>query len=356
MLQQLRYNRPFVLENQFILPELTIAYHTYGQLNTAKNNVIWICHALTGNSDAADWWDGLVGTGKVFDPAKFFIVCVNMLGSCYGATNARSINPTTGQAYHKDFPVITTRDMVRVQQILQTYLGLTKIKLLIGGSMGGQQALEWAIETPTIIENLCVLATNAQHSPWGIAFNEAQRMAILADPTTYDNTPTAGQKGLAAARAIAMVSYRSYETYQESQSETNNEQLDNFRASSYQRYQGQKLQERFDVLAYLSLSKAMDNHNVGRGRGSVTTALNQIQARTLIIGIESDILFPIHEQVFLSKHIPNAFFTTINSIYGHDGFLVEYKLIEKQLKQFLAGQNLQRKATIFTDLPGSESF
>ncbi|MFK7935676.1 MAG: homoserine O-acetyltransferase [Saprospiraceae bacterium] len=356
MLQELLINQPFELECGETLPELQIAYHTYGEINAKGDNIIWICHALTANSDALDWWDGLVGEGKIFDPANYFIICANMLGSCYGATAPQSINPTTGQPYGKKFPIVTTRDMVRSHQLLQQHLGIEKIHLLIGGSMGGQQALEWAILDPKLIQNLCVLATNAQHSPWGIAFNESQRLALEADPTLYTDQPDAGKAGLIAARSIAMISYRSYMTYQQSQSEKDNKQLDDFRASSYQRYQGKKLWDRFEPFAYISLSKSMDNHNVGRGRDNVEAALQQISARTLVIGIQSDFLFPIDEQAFLAEHIPDSYFNIIDSIYGHDGFLVEAKVITEKIEQFLDGQLRSRKQVVTPGLPGSESF
>lgn len=356
MYQELKITQPFSLECGETLPELQIAYHTYGNINDQGDNVIWICHALTANSDALDWWNGLVGKGKIFDPAQYFIICANMLGSCYGATHPQSIDPRTGQPYGKNFPIITTRDMARAHQLLQRYLGIENIYMLIGGSMGGQQALEWAIIDHSLIQNLCVLATNAQHSPWGIAFNESQRMALHSDPTLYTNQANAGQAGLEAARAIAMVSYRSYETYQQSQSETTDSKLGDFRASSYQRYQGKKLWERFEPLAYLSLSKSMDNHHVGRNRGGIAAALQQITARTLVIGIQSDFLFPIQEQELLATHIPDAFLAIIDSIYGHDGFLVEAKIITEKLKQFLTGTMRSRKMIARPSLPGTESF
>ncbi|MCB9292698.1 MAG: homoserine O-acetyltransferase [Lewinellaceae bacterium] len=337
-MERLTINTPFALENGAVLPELTVAYTTYGRLSPKQDNVVWICHALTANSAAEEWWPGLVGKGKLFDPRHHYIVCANILGSCYGSTNARSINPATGQPYNRDFPLVTIRDMVRAHQLLQAHLGVERIRLAIGGSMGGQQVLEWAVTDPGLFENICVLATNAQHSPWGIAFNEAQRMAIVADPTLYDDTEEAGRRGLEAARAIAMLSYRNYRTYQQSQAEEEPGKLDDFRASSYQRYQGYKLHKRFDVLSYLSLSKAMDSHNLGRGRGSREKALGQVQANALVIGIQSDVLFPVEEQAFIANHIPRARLELIDSIYGHDGFLIESEDIGRLARPFLEGK------------------
>lgn len=355
-MNHLKYTKSFVLECGETLPELEIAYCTYGQLNAKKDNVIWICHALTASADAADWWDGLVGEGQLFNPNDHFIVCANMLGSSYGATSAVSLDPKTGKQYGKDFPIITIRDMVHSHQILQAHLGIDKIQLGIGGSMGGQQVLEWAIMDADLFENICVLASNAQHSPWGIAFNEAQRMALLADPTLYDGSPEAGKAGLEAARTIGMLSYRNYQMYQQTQSEKDENKFDDFKASSYQRYQGYKLWQRFNPMSYLTLSKGMDSHNVGRNRGGIAKALEQIKATTLIIGIQTDILFPIEEQILLADLIPNARLMVIDSVYGHDGFLTEFKVISEKLNEFLQGRFIGDRINAVPGLPGTESF
>lgn len=331
---QYTYNRSFKLECGIVLPQLEIAYHTYGRLSAQGDNVIWVFHALTANSDAADWWSGLIGEGKLLDPRDYFIVCANMLGSCYGATSATSIHPTNNKRYGKDFPTITIRDMVASHQLLRKYLGIEKILLGLGGSMGGQQALEWGIMEPELFHNLCIIASNAVHSPWGIAFNETQRMALLSDSSLYNDSAEAGAKGLEAARAIAMLSYRNYETYHQTQSEKTNK-LEDYRAASYQRYQGLKLSKRFHPLAYWTLTKAMDSHNAARKRGAIQEVLQQISIRTLCIGITSDLLFPIEEQQFLAENIPNAIFKAIDSAYGHDGFLIEYEKLAKLLADFL---------------------
>lgn len=366
-MKKLKHNYPFRLESGGTLPELEIAYHTYGRLNERRDNVVWICHALTANSDAAEWWPGLVGEGKLFDPAEFFIVCANMPGSCYGSTGPRSVNPLTGGPYGPDFPLVTIRDMARALQLLQAHLGINRIKLAIGGSMGGQQVLEWAVMDPDLFDNICVPASNAAHSPWGIAFNEAQRMAIAADPSLYEDGDNAGGKGLEAARAIAMLSYRSYRSYRHTQSEDTHEKFDGFRASSYQQYQGLKLRRRFDPWSYLSLSKSMDSHNLGRGRESVEAALATIRAQALIIGIESDILFPVEEQIAIADGIPCARLEIIDSLYGHDGFLIEYEKIDALVRPLLFGKGFSPEKgryrlrrgtgkTIYRALPGTESF
>ena len=364
-MKYLKHTLPFHLEGGAVLKSLEIAYCTYGKLNAEQDNVVWVCHALTANADAEDWWSGLVGTDKLLDPKQYYVVCANILGSCYGTTGPASINPDTGNPYKSDFPLITIRDMVKAHIILKKHLGIKKIKLAIGGSMGGQQVLEWAIEEPDTFENICLLATNARHSPWGIAFNEAQRMAILADQSLTDDSPEAGKKGLEAARAIAMLSYRNYLTYEKTQSESNDEKMDDFRASSYQRYQGEKLWKRFDVFAYLTLSRAMDSHNVGRGRKSQETALQSINANTLVIGIKTDILFPVTEQEWIASHIPASRLELIDSIFGHDGFLIEFEEIGRYLKPFLDGINLEKKTRFGPEkendfnglaLPGTEGF
>jgi homoserine O-acetyltransferase len=329
------YNYPFVLENGETLQGFTLQYSTWGTLNEEKSNVVWICHALTANSDASDWWKGLVGENDFINPKEHFIVCANMLGSCYGSTGALSINPKTQAPYFADFPRITTRDMAKALDLLSRAMGIVRIHLCIGGSMGGQQAIEWAIAQPDLIENLTLIATNAKHSAWGIAFNESQRLAIYADKTWQDARPDAGQAGLKAARSIALLSYRNAEAYNDTQEDYDNEKLDNFKAISYQNYQGQKLVNRFNVIAYLTLLYAMDSHNVGRGRNGIALALQQVKANTLVIGVKSDILFPTTEQVALAYHIPKAIYKEIDSAYGHDGFLIETEKIAQLLHRFL---------------------
>lgn len=328
------YNNNFRLEAGGVLPGFQLKYTTAGRLNSRRDNVVWVCHALTGNSDFTDWWSGLFTADGPFDPARHFIICANMLGGCYGSTGPLSINPQTGSPYYHSFPVITNRDVVRAFDLLRESLELEKVHTLIGGSLGGQQVLEWAILRPEVFEHIVPIACNAAHSPWGIAFNEAQRMAIQADSTWKLNEPRAGIDGLKAARAIGMISYRHYDTYGETQNEKNNDRLDEFRAATYQRYQGEKLANRFNAFTYWHLSKMMDSHNVGRQRESIEAALRTIRAKALVVGIESDILFPLPEQQFLSQYIPKATFEVITSIYGHDGFLVEFDQLTKIIQHY----------------------
>ena len=335
----------FELESGAILPQIKVAYSTYGQLNVNRDNVIWVCHALTGNADVHEWWPGLIGPGKALDTDRFFIVCANTIGSCYGSTTPAELG--------WEFPLLTIRDMVQAYRLLQAELGIRKIRFGIGGSMGGQQILEWAIWEPKLFDKVCVLATNARHSPWGIAFNEAQRMALRTGEDL--------EEGLKTARAIAMLSYRTYQIFDNTQSDPANQKLDDFRASSYQRYQGQKLQQRFNPYSYWYLSKAMDSHNVGRGRQGIEMALSKIQAKTLIIGIRSDLLFPIEEQRSLAGFIPDARLEVIDSPFGHDGFLVEENTVARLVSQFLTPKETLSSSPLrfrrnHTALPGTESF
>jgi len=329
------YPKTFKLESGKRIRNLEIAYHTYGKLSDRRDNVVWVCHALTANSDVFDWWPGLFGEKDLFNPKEHFIVCANVIGSPYGSTNPLSLNPVTGQPYYLSFPPFSVRDLAAAHRLLADHLGIEKIALAIGGSLGGQQALEWAIADPDRFDHLVLVATNAVHSPWGIAFNESQRLAISADRTFFANKPNGGAKGLKAARSIALLSYRGYDTYGATQLETSNEKQDDFKASSYQNYQGEKLVKRFNAYSYWFLSKAMDSHNVGRGRPGIPEALHRVQAKTLIIGISTDLLFPVEEQKFLANHIPGAVYTEISSFYGHDGFLIETKRITQEIIDFL---------------------
>jgi homoserine O-acetyltransferase len=328
------YTEEFSFEKGGKVDSLKINYSTYGTYNKEKNNVIWVCHALTANADPVSWWPGLVGDGHLYNPEDYFIVCANILGSCYGTSGPIETNPATGKPYYLSFPKLTIRDMVAAHEILRKHLGIEKIYTCIGGSLGGQQALEWAVSNPGLIDHLILMATNAFHSPWGIAFNEAQRMAIKADPTWDSNSADAGKTGMAAARAMALLSYRTYDTYKNTQSEEGCELPEGFKAVSYQQYQGEKLKKRFNCHSYIYLTEAMDSHNIGRGRGSVEKALHSVNAKTLLLGIGSDILFPPSEQKFMQQHIQSAQYKEIESLYGHDGFLIETEEIATVIRDF----------------------
>ena len=328
-------DKSFYLESGQYLPLLTITYHTMGKLNQDRDNVVWICHALTANSDVEEWWNDMVGKGKCFDPDYQYIICANILGSCYGSTSPLSVNPETGSYYYHDFPEITMRDIVRAHDLLCRHLSINRIHVVIGGSIGGFQALEWAIMNPDLFNNLVILASSAQTSPWAIALNETQRMAIEADASFSKKTKNAGIEGMKVARSIALISYRNYQTYLLTQEDTDSEKLSNYKACSYQRYQGEKLAKRFNAFSYYVLTKALDSHNVGRKRNGVREALARVKAHTIVLGITTDNLFPVDEQKFIADCVPEADYFELDSKYGHDGFLIETTKITRVLKQNL---------------------
>lgn len=326
------------LESGENLNGFEISYTTRGHLTTNKDNVIWVIHALTGDAKVEEWWSGLVGEDKFYDPTKHFIVCANLLGSCYGSTNPLSENPKSGKPYFYDFPNLTTRDLAKSLEHLRQHLGISSIHTIIGGSLGGQVALEWAYLLQEQVRHTIILASNAKTSPWTIGFNETQRMAIEADSSWGENRPDAGKKGLEAARAIAMLSYRHPEDFENKQSDKESK-LDGFRISSYLRYQGQKLASRFNAFSYWVLSKAMDSHDLGRGRGNVKNALSAIPSKILAIGVDKDMLFLKEESQFIAKHVPRGSYKEIESSTGHDAFLIEYEQLQYILRSFYLEEN-----------------
>ncbi len=325
-----KHHEPFTLESGEVLPELVIAYSTYGEQSTAHNNVVWVCHALTANSDVADWWPHTVEEGAILDPAEHFVVCANFIGSPYGTTAPLHVNPTTGEPYYADFPEFTIRDVVRAHQILAKFLGVEDIDVILGCSVGGFQALEWAVMEPQRFKKLILVATAARATPWCIAIDETMRMAIRADKTFGERRDDAGMEGLAAARALALLTYRGYYGYNLTQ-QNGDERIYDHRASSYQRYQGDKLCRRYNVYSYYSILNSFDTHDVGRGRGGIEAALSTIEAETIIVGITTDILFPPCELKVLCEQIPNARYEEIESPFGHDGFLVEHEIFNRIL-------------------------
>jgi len=304
---QIEVKESLELESGETLEHLRIHYHTVGELNADKSNVVWIFHALTGNSNPLEWWPEIISEGNPIDPERDFVICANVIGSCYGSTEPESF----------DFPVLTVKDLVSAHQVLCKKLGIERIRLGIGGSLGGQQLLEWAVQEPDLFDVIVPIATNARHSAWGIAFNEAQRMA-LKQPDL--------EKGLESARAIAMLSYRNYAAYGKTQTDFDG-RLDVFSASSYQNYQGEKLRKRFSPYSYYYLSKAMDSHHVGRHFGGIQNSLKRINSKVISIGVTSDILFPIEEQKKIANYTQNGVFYAVESLYGHDGFLLEIEQI-----------------------------
>ncbi len=324
-------HEPLPLESGGVLPELTLAYTDRGAPNLP---VVWVCHALTANADPFDWWPGLCGPADLISPARFRIICANIPGSCYGSTGPLSLNPATGDPYYHDFPTMTVRDVVRALDRLRVHLGVHSIALLVGGSLGGQQAMEWAYLLGTRVKRLALIATNARHSAWGTAFNESQRMAIDADSTWNSRHPEAGANGMRAARAVALLSYRHYSTYAASQTDAE-ATLGPYRACSYQRYQGEKLANRFNAYSYYRLSQTMDTHHMGRRRPSIPHALHHIRAETSVIGIDTDVLFPPEEQRYLAEHIPQSSLHILHSAHGHDGFLIETEALSNLIEAFL---------------------
>lgn len=322
----------FFLESGKKLSTLSLAYQTWGTLNADSSNVIWVCHALTGNHRVQEWWGDLFGAGKCFDPKDYFIVAVNVPGSAYGSTGPLSEELSEEEKFDA-FPVLTIRDMAGALELVRKELKIERIHVLIGASLGGQQLLEWSLLIPDKIDHIIPIATNLKHSPFGIAFNEAQRMAIQADPTFYGKKKDGGEAGLKAARAIGMLSYRTYQGYRITQSEEDHSAFDGFKASSYQQYQGEKLAKRFNAFSYWYLSKAMDSHNVFRDRDE--DVLERCRMPALVIGIDSDLLFPISEQEEIAGRLRNAKLVRLQSDFGHDGFLVETATLTNHINQFL---------------------
>lgn len=337
MAKTYHHNSPVELESGEILPEVVIAYDTFGTLSEAKDNVIWVCHALTANSDVKDWWPNTVEEGRFLDPNKYFIVCANFLGSHYGTTSPLSINPTTGEKWYYDFPRITVRDMVTCHRLLTKHLGIDRVKLLIGSSIGGFQCMEWAVTEPDFMENLALIATTTNTEPWAAAFNESQRMAIRADGTWGQLRDDAGLDGMAVARSIALISYRGAPAYNATQQDRDNPTDAAFerRAHTYQQHQGEKLRRRFNAFSYYRMTEAVDSHNIGRGRGSVADALRRIKARTLVVAISSDILFPVEAHIPMRQYIPDVEYHLIESSFGHDGFLVEHEKLNNIITNFM---------------------
>lgn len=330
------HNSPITLECGTVLPRVEIAYHTYGTLSANKDNIIWVCHALTANSEVADWWPHTVEKGRFLDPDKWFVICANVLGSCYGTTGPTSINPETGRPYYNSFPLVTVRDMVLCHQLLAKHLGIEHVHLLIGASIGGYQAIEWAATDPEWADRYAFLFTAPQVTPWIAAFNESQRMAIEVDPTYGLDDENAGRAGMAVARSIGLLSYRGGSGYNISQKDVApDESCFEHRVQSYQRYQGEKLRRRYDCYAYLRMCSAVDSHNIARGRGRLEDVLKTITKPTLLMACTTDLIFPPDEQSIMRENIPNNIFRLIDSPFGHDGFLVEYEQLDKIIQEFL---------------------
>ena len=344
---------PLRLEYGGVLERVVVAFESYGELNAAGDNAILVCHALTGSAHAAGrhsrdglpgWWDPLVGPGKPLDTKAYFVVCSNVLGGCYGTTGPTSLDPATGAPYRLAFPRYTVRDMVEVQKRLLDALHVQSLASVVGGSMGGMQVLEWGALYPEIVRSLVPVAIGARHSAWAIGLNEVARRAITSDPTWLggdyrpDRQP---ENGLGLARAVAMLSYRSFDSLEakfgrQRVAATRNPLDMSFEIESYLNYQGVKLVERFDANTYLYLTRAMDDYDLAEGRGRVQDVLREMTMPALVMGIATDVLYPEAEQKELVTHLPNAQYVPINSPHGHDAFLIEFPQIAVRLRRFLA--------------------
>lgn len=333
MIKYYHHDKPFALELGGVIQHLTIAYHTYGTLNDARDNAVWVCHALTANSDVADWWPHTVEEGRFLDPARHFVICANILGSHYGTTGP--LTPAdNGEPLYADFPKLTIADMARAHALLADALGIKQIHTLVGSSVGGFQALEWAAQQPDRFNRMILIATDAKASPWTIAVDETQRMAIMADATYGQRRPDAAQAGLAAARAIGMLTYRGPEGYNRTQQDPEGQPITTpHRACTYQTHQGKKLCLRYNAYSYVTILDAFDTHDIGRGRGGVEKVLNSLKMPTIVIGISSDIIFTPPEMRRLAQNLGNATYYEIDSEMGHDGFLVEYEQLNRIINQ-----------------------
>lgn len=337
----MKYNKiaidePFVFENGEELPGLELVYHTSDREYRPGDKVVWICHALTGNSDPEDWWPQMTGPGRLFDPQRHYVVCVNMLCSPYGSSSPASVDSRTGRPYMLTFPKTTVRDIVKANILVRRHLGIEKIDLMIGPSIGGFQALEWVIMEPDVVKKAVFLATATCVTPYMTAFNESQRMAIEADPTFLEAADlSGGGRGLACARSMALISYRTFDGYNLTQKEPDEDFMFASRACSYQRYQGKKMVDRFDAYCYWYLSYTLDSQNVGRGRGGIVPALERIKASCTVISIDSDVLFPPKHGKATASAIRDAGYHELSSLFGHDGFLLETDALVRIIEPIL---------------------
>ncbi|MFA6598450.1 MAG: homoserine O-acetyltransferase [Ignavibacteriaceae bacterium] len=364
---------PFTLESGETLSEVDVAFQTYGELNGDGTNAILVCHALTGNAHAAGiideeevenskpyeylykynkmnlhktgWWDSLIGPGKVFDTEKYFVVCSNFLGGCYGTTGPTSVNKKNGKQYRMDFPQYSVRDMVKVQKKLLDTIGVKELVSVAGGSLGGMQALEWAVMFPDFVKSVIPIATAAQHSAWAISFNTLARQIIFNDPGWQNGNYSEQPKGLSAARIAAMISYRAPDDFnlkfgRELNLKYKSLQGTQFQIENYLLYQGEKLIRRFDTNTYLYITNALDTHNVAAERGTIEESLNKISAKCLNIGITSDILYPPDEQKNIAALIKNAEYQEIDSPAGHDAFLIEFEQVSDFIADFFSKNGL----------------
>ncbi len=334
------------LESGVTLRQAPVAYQTWGALNESGTNAVLICHALTGSSDVPAWWPGIVGPGLAIDTERYYVVCANVLGSPYGSASPLAGDPETGRPYGPRFPEITIRDTVAAHRVLLERLGVRRVVAAIGASMGGMQVLEWAFQGD-LVQSLVPIAVGGRHSAWCIGWSEAQRQAIYADPNwmegNYDDAAPP-EAGLAAARMMAMISYRSSNEFaarfgRDIMPEGDSAGQPVFAAESYLRHQGHKLVARFDANCYVQLTRQMDTHDVSRGRGDYEATLASIRQPSLVIGISSDVLYPLAEQRELARLIPDARLKVLDAPYGHDSFLIETDAMSQIIQDWLSVQS-----------------
>ncbi|MBV8859042.1 MAG: homoserine O-acetyltransferase [Acidobacteria bacterium] len=335
------------------LRPLTLRYATYGELNVKRDNAVLVCHALSGSARVADWWPELFGPGRPFDTERHCVIGVNVVGSCYGSTGPRSTDARTGKPYGGDFPLVTVGDMVRAQSVLLARLGVERLHAVVGGSIGGMQALRWAVDFPNRVER-CVAIGAAPLPALGLALNHLQRQAIMNDPLWRgghytENAPP--RAGLALARSIAMCSYKSAELFDErfarkpdrAGEDPGRSLGERFDVAGYLDHQGRTFTRRFDANSYLILSKAMDTFDLARGYASEEAALRRITARVLLVGITSDWLFPSSEIHALARRMSSAGvrcrYEELESSHGHDGFLADADLLAPLLSEALSERN-----------------
>jgi homoserine O-acetyltransferase/O-succinyltransferase len=340
-LQRYTPQAAFVLASGAVIERATIGYQSWGTLNAARDNVIWVCHALTGNTDVEQWWSGIFGPGKALDPNRDFIICANVLGGCYG-----SAGPSTHGA--ATFPEISIGDMVRHQQLLMAHLGIRKIKLLLGGSMGGFQALEWALRFPNLVERLALVATSYRQPTQAIALSQLQCAQIERDPKfqngAYDpNDPPI--EGFNLARQIGHLSYRCSAEL-EARFGRERDVEGHFQVNRYLAHQGNKLTKRFDANSYLRINQAMNQFDACDGRGEPRFALGRLSQPSLIVAIDSDWLYPPSEQARLAALLPNAAHISISSSCGHDGFLLDADKFEPALAALLRDDQIEKRLRV----------
>ena len=328
---------PFTLESGAVLPSVQVAYRTWGRLSPDGDNAVLVCHALTGSADADVWWKGMIGPGKSLDPGRDFVVCSNVLAGCYGTSGPIQPHPEDSEPWGSRFPEVTVRDMVRLQAMLLDHLGVGELQLVLGPSLGGMQVLEWAASFPERVRAIAPIGVSGRHSAWCIAIGEAQRRAICLDPDWRDGRyelDRPPRHGLAVARMMAMVSYRSWANFESRFARKLQDWDGQFAVSSYLNYQGEKLYRRFDANTYVRLTQAMDSHDLARGRGEYAEVVGALRMPALVVSVDSDILYPPHEQEELARLLPKARYEMLHTPAGHDGFLIETDALSEMISTF----------------------